>query len=227
LMLSSAAASTAGAFGLAFQTSNFAALLNFLETQGSVQVLSSPRIATLNNQKAVLKVGTDDFFVTNVSTSTTSGSGNSGNITSPSITVQPFFSGIALDVTPQIDADGNIILHVHPSVSAVQERAKVVNLGALGSFTLPLASSSINETDSVVRVQDGHIVAIGGLMRQQSSLDKSQIPVAGDMPGVGGLFGQRGREMSKQELVILIKPTVVHSEPSSSLVLSGMPAPVN
>jgi MSHA biogenesis protein MshL len=227
LMLSSAAASTAGAFGLAFQTSNFAALLNFLETQGSVQVLSSPRIATLNNQKAVLKVGTDDFFVTNVSTSTTSGSGNSGNITSPSITVQPFFSGIALDVTPQIDADGNIILHVHPSVSAVQERSKVVNLGALGSFTLPLASSSINETDSVVRVQDGHIVAIGGLMRQQSSLDKSQIPTAGDMPGVGALFGQRGREFSKQELVILIKPTVVHSEPSSSLVLSGMQSSTN
>ena len=224
LMLSSAAASTAGAFGLAFQTSNFAALLNFLETQGSVQVLSSPRIATLNNQKAVLKVGTDDFFVTNVSTSTTSGSGNSGNITSPSITVQPFFSGIALDVTPQIDADGNIILHVHPSVSAVQERAKVVNLGALGSFTLPLASSSINETDSVVRVQDGHIVAIGGLMRQQSSLDKSQIPTAGDMPGVGALFGQRGREFSKQELVILIKPTVVHSEPSSSVVMNGAAA---
>jgi MSHA biogenesis protein MshL len=220
LMLSSAAASTAGAFGLAFQTSNFAALLNFLETQGSVQVLSSPRIATLNNQKAVLKVGTDDFFVTNVSTSTTSGSGNSGNITSPSITVQPFFSGIALDVTPQIDADGNIILHVHPSVSAVQERAKVVNLGALGSFTLPLASSSINETDSVVRVQDGNIVAIGGLMRQQSSLDKSQIPTAGDLPGVGALFGQRGRELSKQELVILIKPTVVHSEPVSSMVLN-------
>ncbi|MBC7717836.1 MAG: secretin N-terminal domain-containing protein [Pseudorhodobacter sp.] len=227
LSLSSAAAATAGAFGLAFQTSNFAALLSFLETQGSVQVLSSPRIATLNNQKAVLKVGTDDFFVTNVSTSTTSGSGNSGNITSPSITVQPFFSGIALDVTPQIDADGNIILHVHPSVSAVQERSKVVNLGSLGSFTLPLASSSINETDSVVRVQDGNIVAIGGLMRQQSSLDKSQIPVAGDLPGVGGLFGQRGRELSKQELVILIKPTVVHSEPSSSVVLNGMPATAN
>jgi MSHA biogenesis protein MshL len=215
-MLSGAAAAAGGAFGLAFQTSNFASLLNFLETQGSVQVLSSPRIATLNNQKAVLKVGTDDFFVTNVSTTTTAGSGGSGNVTSPSITVQPFFSGIALDVMPQIDADGNIILHVHPSVSEVKERSKVVNLGSLGSFTLPLASSSINETDSIVRVQDGNIVAIGGLMRQQSGTEKSQVPLAGDIPVAGALFGQRSRETSKQELVILIKPTVVHSDAVSS-----------
>ena len=215
-MLSGAAAAAGGVFGLAFQTSNFASLLNFLETQGSVQVLSSPRIATLNNQKAVLKVGTDDFFVTNVSTTTTAGSGGGGNVTSPSITVQPFFSGIALDVMPQIDADGNIILHVHPSVSDVKEKSKVVNLGSLGSFTLPLASSSINETDSIVRVQDGNIVAIGGLMRQQSSTEKSQVPVAGDVPVAGALFGQRARETSKQELVILIKPTVVHSDAVSS-----------
>ena len=99
-------------FGLALATSNFASLLTFLETQGNVQVLSSPRLATLNNQKAVLKVGTDEFFVTGVSTtSTTTGSATQ---TSPTITVQPFFSGIVLDVTPQIDEDGNIILHVHP-----------------------------------------------------------------------------------------------------------------
>jgi MSHA biogenesis protein MshL len=119
-------------------------------------------------------------------------------------------------VMPQIDADGNIILHVHPSVSDVKERSKVVNLGSLGSFTLPLASSSINETDSIVRVQDGHIVAIGGLMRQQSSTERSQVPVAGDLPVAGALFGQRARESSKQELVILIKPTVVHSEAVST-----------
>lgn len=210
--LANAAAATGGIFGLALQTANFAALLNFLETQGSVQVLSSPRIATLNNQKAVLKVGTDDFFVTNVSTTTTAGSGSSGNISSPSITVQSFFSGIALDVLPQIDADGNIILHVHPSVSDVRERSKLVNLGSLGSFTLPLASSSINETDSIVRVQDGHIVAIGGLMRQSSSNDRSRVPGLGDLPAVGGAFRQSGRESSKHELVILIKPTVVHSD---------------
>ncbi|MFP5411201.1 MAG: secretin N-terminal domain-containing protein, partial [Gammaproteobacteria bacterium] len=96
--LPAASGTSSGLFGLAFQTSNFAALINFLETQGSVHVLSSPRIAALNNQKAVLKVGTDDFFVTNVST--TSNTGGAGTTTTPSVTLQPFFSGIALDVTP-------------------------------------------------------------------------------------------------------------------------------
>ncbi|MBI1965840.1 MAG: pilus (MSHA type) biogenesis protein MshL [Betaproteobacteria bacterium] len=199
-----------GIFGLALQTSNFAALLAFLETQGVVNVLSSPRVATINNQKAVLKVGTDDFFVTNVSTtSTTSGSGTT---IAPTITVQPFFSGIALDVTPQIDDNNNIILHIHPQVSTDVQRPKLVDLGTLGTFTLPLASSSINETDTIVRVQDSNIVAIGGLMRQETTSERSQVPGVGDAPGVGALFRQRSVGTVKSELVILLKPTIIHSD---------------
>jgi MSHA biogenesis protein MshL len=198
-------------FGLALQTSNFAALLAFIETQGSVNVLSSPRVATLNNQKAVLKVGTDDFFVTNISTtSTISGT---GTVTSPTITLQPFFSGIALDVTPQIDDSNNIILHVHPQVSSVIERTKTISLGStIPPITLPLASSSINETDTIVRVQDGNIVAIGGLMRQESLSAGSQVPGLGDVPGLGVLFQQRTTRAIKSEIVILLKPTIVHSD---------------
>lgn len=197
-----------GFIGLALQTANFAALLNFLETQGSVSVLSSPRIATLNNQKAVLKVGTDELFVTNVSSSTTTTT--TGSVSSPNVTLQPYFSGISLDVTPQIDDDGNIILHVHPAVSTVTEREKIINLGALGTFVLPLAASNINETDSIVRVQDGNIVAIGGLMRQDQSSGRTQLP------GATGFFanalGQRSAGSSKRELVILIKPTVIDND---------------
>ena len=199
-----------GIFGLALQTASFAALIQFLETQGNVHVLSSPRIATLNNQKAVLKVGTDEFFVTNVSTtSTTSGSGTT---ISPTITTQPFFSGIALDVTPQIDDASNIILHIHPSVSTVAEKNKIINLGALGIFQLPLASSSVNESDSIVRVQDGNIVAIGGLMTQAQSDDNSRVPAVGDVPVVGAFFGQKSRRYTKRELVILLKPSVIQGE---------------
>jgi MSHA biogenesis protein MshL len=204
------ALSPTGLFGLAFQTSNFAALISFLETQGDVQVLSSPRIATLNNQKAVLKVGTDDFFVTGVTTTTNSTA--SGSTTSPSITVQPFFSGIALDVTPQIDEDSNIILHIHPSVSDVSERTKLLNLGSLGVFTLPLASSTVSETDTIVRARDGNIVAIGGLMKTSRSSDRAQVPGVGNLPVAGHLFGSRSGEVDKSELVILLKPTVVHSD---------------
>ena len=124
-----------GFFGLAFQAANFASLLNFLETQGNVQVLSSPRIATINNQKAVLKVGTDDFFVTNVSSTVTS-TGTS-SVTTPTITLQPYFSGIALDVTPQIDGENNIVLHVHPSISNVTESQKAWLYAHCAAFLFP------------------------------------------------------------------------------------------
>jgi len=200
--------STGGLFGIAFANRNFAALIELLQTQGSVNVLSSPRIATLNNQKAVLKVGTDEFFVTNVSTTTTSG--GTSTTTTPTVTLQPFFSGIALDVTPQIDENGNIILHIHPSVSQVTTVEKTLNLGSgSGTLNLPLASSNVSETDSVVRAQDGQIVAIGGLMRQSTSDDRSQLPGAGDVPGLGALFRRTGQVSQKRELVILLKPTVV------------------
>lgn len=198
-----------GFFGLAFQTANFAALLNFLETQGNVSVLSSPRIATLNNQKAVLKVGTDELFVTNVTTTSTTST--TGTVNTPSLTLQPYFSGISLDVTPQIDDDGNIILHIHPAVSSVVEKEKNIDLGVLGQYKLPLASSSVNETDSVVRVQDGNIVAIGGLMKQKQVGDRSGLPGSTGSPA-GVLFGQRNSELSKSELVILLKPTVVKDD---------------
>lgn len=207
LDLGVAGAAAGSLFGLAFQTNNFAALITFLETQGSVHVLSSPRIATLNNQKAVLKVGKDEFFVTNISSSTVAT--GTTTTTSPSVTVQPFFSGVALDVTPQIDEDGNIILHIHPSVSNVTTVDKPLNLGTAGSFSLPLASSTVSETDSVVRGQDGQIVAIGGLMRQASTSDRSQLPGAGDLPVVGALFRNDNRLTQKRELVILLKPTIV------------------
>jgi MSHA biogenesis protein MshL len=202
-----ASATNPGFFGLALQTANFAALINFLETQGSVSVLSSPRVATVNNQKAVLKVGTDELYVTNVTTNTTTNV--TGNSTfSPTVTLQPYFSGISLDVTPQIDEDDNIVLHIHPAVSLVEEKEKLIDLGNLGQFKLPLASSTVNETDSVVRARDGLIVAIGGLMSQTSIIDRSGLPgtTASD---IGGLLGQRARAMRKRELVILIKPTLI------------------
>lgn len=204
--LSSSTTNPGSLFGMAFQTSNFAAMLNFLESQGSVHVLSSPRIATLNNQKAVLKVGTDEFFVTGLTTTTTV-VGTTAT-TTPTVTLQPFFSGISLDVTPRIDENNEIILHVHPSVGQVTTVNKILNLGSTtGTYTLPLASSAVSETDSIVRAHDGQIVAIGGLMRQAT------VEAESGLPGLAkSIFGQTSKVTEKRELVILIKPTVVNSD---------------
>jgi len=199
-----------GFFGLAFQASDFAALISFLETQGDIQVLSSPRIAAVNNQKAVLKVGTDDYYVTNVSTTTTSS--GSSTVTSPTITMQPFFSGISLDVTPQIDEEGNILLHIHPAVTVVEEKSKAIALGDMGTYTLPVASSTINESDSIVRVKDGNIAAIGGLMSYEQSNNRQGLPGLSGLPGIGLLFGQKSVVNNKKELVILIKSTILQDD---------------
>jgi MSHA biogenesis protein MshL len=198
-------------FGLALQTSSFAALITFLESQGDVQVLSSPRLATLNNQKAVLKVGTDEFFVTNVSTtSTTTGV---STVSTPTVTVQPFFSGIVLDVTPQIDSGGNIILHIHPSVSEVTESTRVLNLGStIEEIVLPLARSQVNETDTIVRVADGNIVAIGGLMSVDVRDFRGGIPGVPEAGVAGALLRNAQRTSTKKEVVILLKPTVIQSD---------------
>jgi MSHA biogenesis protein MshL len=217
-------ATTSGSlFGLAFQTNNFAALLSFLESQGNVHVLSSPRIATLNNQKAVLKVGTDEFFVTNVTNTTTTGTATTST---PSVTLQPFFSGISLDVTPRIDQNNEIILHIHPAVSKVSTVNKVVDLGvsngASNSLNLPLASSSVSETDSIVRARDGQIVAIGGLMRQASSDENAGLPGMSKT-----IFGQTSRTNEKRELVILLKPTVVDSDQDWSDEINSSKSRIN
>jgi len=200
-------------FAIALQGANFAALLSFLETQGDVQVLSSPRIATINNQKAVLKVGTDEFFVTGLAQNTIASVG--ATTTVPQVTLQPFFSGIALDVTPQIDKDDNIILHMHPSISQVTTVNKQLNLGgSSGQINLPLASSNVSETDSIVRTRDGRVIAIGGLMTESSISNRSKVPGLGDVKGVGAAFRQNGSSTIKSELVILLKATVVQGQDS-------------
>lgn len=215
LLANVAAAGVGGPlFAIAVQAANFSSLISFLDTQGDVHVLSSPRIATINNQKAVLKVGTDEFFVTGVSTSTIASTG--ATTTVPEVTLNPFFSGISLDVTPQIDEHNNITLHIHPTVSDVTTVTKQINIGTGQSISLPLASSKVSETDSIVRAKDGQVVAIGGLMKQSTVGDRSKVPGLGDTKGVGAAFRQNGQTTVKSELVILLKPTVVQDESSWS-----------
>jgi MSHA biogenesis protein MshL len=198
--------------GLAGAGNNFASLVSFLETQGNVQVLSSPRVATINNQKAVLKVGQDELFVTNIQVTPAT----IGSVTTPatvSTEFAPYFSGIVLDVTPQIDDRGMITLHIHPTINDTVQVQRALDLGAAGNVVLPTARNTIRETDTIVRVSDGNIVAIGGLMRTEIN------DVRGGVPGTQGWWGpvsvllnSTNRVREKKELVILLKPTIVESD---------------
>jgi MSHA biogenesis protein MshL len=198
----------AGIFKADLSLNDFAAVIELLGTQGDVQVLSSPRVSTVNNQKAVIKVGTDEFFVTEVETTTTTGTSTT---TTPSIELTPFFSGIALDVTPQISAKGDIVLHIHPSVSEVVDQQKQISIGS-DTYNLPLALSSIRESDSIVKAESGQVIVIGGLMKSSDSDTQAKTPGLGDLPGVGALFKQKRQSGSKTELVILLRPVLANHD---------------
>jgi len=197
-----------GVFGVGLELTDFSAIMELLETQGIVKVLSSPRIATVNNQKAVIKVGTDEFFVTNVTSTTTTGTSTT---TTPSVTLTPFFSGIALDVTPQISHSGDVILHIHPTVSEVTDQTKLVTIGD-DTVNLPLALSTIRESDSVVRAKNNQVIVIGGLMKSSGQNQTSGAPGIGRVPGLGFGFSQKRKSSVQSELVILVKPIVLDEQ---------------
>jgi MSHA biogenesis protein MshL len=201
-------ASLGGVSSLSFVNENFSGVLSLLETQGDVQVLSSPRVTATNNQKAVIKVGNDEYFVTDVSSQNTITSTTTSVV--PDIELTPFFSGIALDVTPQIDDNGSILLHVHPSVIETEEQEKVVTLNE-ENIILPLAQSTIRESDTIIKAMSGEIVVIGGLMQSYTEDTHSQTPVLGNIPFLGNLFKNKSQREVKKELIILIKPTIVES----------------
>ena len=183
------------------QFSDFSGVINLLETQGNVQVVSSPRIVTLNNQKAIFKVGQEAYFLTNAST-TSFGAGIE-QTTSQNSSLEPFFSGIALDVTPQISEVGDIILHIHPILSEVKEDLKIIN-----GQEFPLANSATRESDTIARVRNGEVIVISGLMQTRATGDKAGAPGLSEVPLLGSALEQKQRETVKTELVILLRALV-------------------
>ena len=199
-----------GLFSATVSAGDFTGLIQLLGEQGNVQILSSPRISTINNQKAVIKVGTDEFFVTDIDFDRNNSAVTAIDRTSTSVELTPFFSGISLDVTPQISEDGAITLHVHPSVSEVADQEKIITIGER-DVTLPLARSTVRETDSVIRAESGQIVVIGGLIQSSSEDDNAAVPFFSEIPLLGELFKQRRFESRKSELVILLRPVVANA----------------
>lgn len=193
-------------FASIFKVLDIRDLLSLLETQGDVQVLSSPRVSTVNNQKAVIRVGSDEFFVTGVKNNTTSNAGSTTS--SPELELDSFFSGISLDVTPQISETGDVILHIHPIVSDVNDQIKEIVVGD-SKFTLPLALRDIRESDSIVRARSGQIIVLGGLMQKSSRKNDAKRPWLAGIPGLNVFFKSKKTASKKTELVILLRPVVV------------------
>lgn len=197
-----------GVFTIGWQRGDFSAFVELLKQQGDVRVMSSPRVSATNNQKAVIKVGSDEFFVTGLTGARNQSIGNQTQQTDPSLELTPFFSGISLDVTPQISEKGEVLLHVQPTISEVADQTKLIVVGDR-DYRLPLAVSSVRQSDSVVRARSGQLIVIGGLMQDSQARRSARTPLLGDIPVLGNLFRQTRNTGRKTELVILLRPTVV------------------
>jgi MSHA biogenesis protein MshL len=170
-------------------------IMQAIAEQGDLKILSSPTISTLNNQKAVIRVGNQDvFFITGaVATQTT--------VTQ---IIQPMTIdiGILLDVTPQIAEDGTIIMNIHPSITDKTGEKTTPD----GKSTFPLLS--VRETDTTVRVRDGQTIIIAGLMQEKTIENYTGVPVLHSIPILGGLFRYKTGTKTNSELVIMITPTL-------------------
>lgn len=200
---------TSQVFSIGVNAGDFYAFIELMEGQGKTNILSSPRISTLNNQKAVIKVGQDEYFITDISSNTTP-SATLATVTQ-NVTWTPFFSGIALDVTPQVSDNNQITLHIHPSITRVENQTKEFNING-ESNSLPMALNTVRESDSIVHAENGQIIVIGGLMQNNREETKKGVSLLSEIPYLGNAFRENAGTGRKSELVILLKPTVINAE---------------
>lgn len=184
-------------------------VVKFLNTQGDVKAISSPRVMTLNNQPALISVGTELFYKIK-SSSTASGGG--GAVAAEGELVDSVFSGILLDITPEIDSNGWITLKINPSVS---DAIDTVESGG-GARTIP-PDLVRRQIASVIKLKDGEHAILGGLISTRTGFQDNSVPLLGDIPGLGYLFKREEKINKVEELVFIITPHIVKNSKSVSL----------
>jgi MSHA biogenesis protein MshL len=177
---------------------DFKGMLEAFAAQGKVNVMASPYVMAMNNEPAMMRVGTQDvFFVT-----TSQVDAGTGTLLQTSVVPQVVQEGITLNVTPQISGDGIIHLAITPTIT---ERTGTAT-SRLGD-QVPIVS--VRETDTLVRVHEGETIVIAGLMQERAMVDKAKVPLLGDVPVVGALFRREEHSKRKTDLVILLTPTMM------------------
>lgn len=180
-------------------------VIKFLKTQGDVYSISNPKILTLNNQPALVTAGTELFYRIK-SDSIPTGANSSGEKTS-SYAVNSVFSGVLLDITPEISKDGSITLRINPSLS---ETAGVVNSDNSNREMPP--DLNRRQMSSVISVKDGNRVILGGLINTKNVQDDNKVPLLGDIPLLGYLFKREGMSKRTEEIVMIIEPHIIKKE---------------
>jgi MSHA biogenesis protein MshL len=191
------------AFDMIFQNDNTQIVLKALQEQGDVSVVSQPRIRVVNNQTAMIKVGTETPFFTKQTTFIPGAStGTTTQLDQEEVTT--ITVGTILAITPQISSNDWVTLDIAPVLSSLVE----TKLSPSETTTAPVLD--IKQASTLVRVRDGTTIVLGGLMQDERSKTKRKIPVLSDIPILGYLFTGTVDYKAKKELVISITPTIVH-----------------
>jgi len=179
-------------------------LMDFLKTQGDVKIVSNPKIMTLNNQPAVINVGTEINYRYDSGTTTTTSSG--GTTTTPSYETDSTFVGVTLDITPQVTKDNFIILKINPVVSDVADK----HIDANGvPFLAP--DIRIKQLSSLVMVKDNSKILIGGLISKKDSVTDTSVPLLSSIPIIGHAFKSSAKNIQESELIIVIIPHIINN----------------
>jgi len=186
-------------------------VVKFLKTQGDVKSISNPKILTLNNQPALISVGNELFYKIQ-STSILQGSSGAGTQQSGE-TIDSVFAGILLDITPEISDDGSITLKINPSISDTIDTVSRDNSGARN---IP-PDLSRKQISSVVTLEDGQHVILGGLISSKTGTKVSKVPLLGDLPLLEYLFKHEVRVNTVDELVLIITPHIIKRDSELSL----------
>jgi MSHA biogenesis protein MshL len=180
------------------------AILDALDRQGDVRVLSSPGVSTLNNQRAVFNVTTEEVFFAVTRQPVRDLEGRLLDMTTQ-VETQPIAVGIVMDVLPQISEDNTITMNVRPMVTTL---VRVEEFSQDGNFArAPVIDR--RELDSMVRVRSGETHVIGGLIQTRQEQLRSGVPVLRHIPGLGLLFTRTRTVERRSELVIFITPTII------------------
>jgi type II secretory pathway component GspD/PulD (secretin) len=203
---------TDGLFKFVVTNMRVTATLSALAREGKLQVLSSPRISTMNNQKAILRVVREEAYFLQSSQATPTGSGT-GVLVTTTITPLVVPVGIVLDIQPQVADDGMITLAVNPSVSEVVSTRTFSTTGQGGGASATLPVVDRRDLDTVVRMRNGETLVMAGIIKNKEGMEDRGVPFLRKIPILGRLFSKKEKTNSHTELAIFITPTLVEESP--------------
>ena len=205
-----AAAAAGSNFQVGVASANFQGLLTALQTQGTVNILSNPKINVMNGHASILTVGTNTSFISKVSTTTTAtAAGNSITFTPETASI---LSGLIIGIIPYISETGEITLNITPITSNLTSLQNQTFGSAGNQLTITIPTVALREMTTTVKIWDGQTVIIGGLISKQESDSEEKVPFLGSIPYLGKLFTRINKSESRSELVLLLRPRIVDNQ---------------